>query len=87
MKHYDSALVNFYDPYMRSSIDFKYLGSQFIAGKLNSKLVSTHETRFQKLHSERLKILHPDITKRQKPLTFKQLKDLHNELSVTKKVK
>jgi hypothetical protein len=87
MKHNDRALTNFYDPYLRSSIDFKQIGNQFIVGKPNPKLTSTHETRFQKIYSDRLKQLHPDKAKASRELTYKQLKDMHNELSISKKSK
>ena len=87
MKHGDRSLTNYYDPYLRSSIDFKHIGNQFIVGRPNPKLMSTHETRFQKAHSDRLKQLHPDKKKAPGSLTFKQLKDMHNELSISKKVK
>jgi len=36
LKRSQSAMSNFHDPYLRSSNDFKYVGDQFVVGKLGS---------------------------------------------------
>ncbi len=88
MKRLDPPLKNYFDPYLRSSIDFKHVGQQFLTGKPNPKLIPTHEERFQRVHSDRLKQLHPDKARTPpRQLTFKQLMDLHNELSIPLKKK
>jgi hypothetical protein len=38
LKRSQSAASNLHDPYLRSSNDFKYVGDQFVAGKLGSFL-------------------------------------------------
>jgi hypothetical protein len=67
--------------------DLKYVGDQFIVGKTNPNLQSTHEIRFQRLYSARLKKLHIDKSKEQRALTITELKELHNVLAIPKRAK
>ena len=60
LKRSKSAMSSLHDPYLRSLNDFKYVGDQFIVGKVDPKMKSTHELRFQRLHSARLKKLRSD---------------------------
>jgi hypothetical protein len=75
------------DPHLRYTNELKYVGDQFIVGKVNPNLQATHEIRFQKLYSARLKKLHIDKSKEQRPLSITELKEMHNALAITKKAK
>ncbi len=82
-KRLDPPLNSYFDPYWRSSNDFKHVGQQFLTGKPGPEEISTHEERFQKIYSERLKQLHPDKAKTPpQQLTYKQLMALNKELSI-----
>lgn len=75
------------EPHLRMTQDLKRVGNQFIVGKTDPKLQSTHELRFQRLYSARLRKLHIDKSKEQRALTITELKELHNTLAVTKRTK
>lgn len=51
--------VTLIDPYLTSINDLKYLGDQFVVGKMNPNLKQPHEERFQKMFQARAKKLMP----------------------------
>ena len=59
-------LSTHHDPHLKCTQELKYLGNQFIVGKTDPKLQSTHELRFQRLYSARLRKLHIDKSKEQR---------------------
>lgn len=64
--------------------DFKYTGNQFKVGKLDPKLQSPVEKRFQQAYKNRLMKLSPnwDEIKQIKRLNLHDLKEIHNQLLV-----
>jgi hypothetical protein len=65
--------------------ELKFTGDQFKVGKLDPKMQTPFERKFQKQFEKRLKILagdsSSDDTKKQ-PIKFEDLKEMHNALSV-----
>lgn len=66
--------------------DFKFTGNQFRVGKIDPKLQTTTEKRFQSAYRKRLEKLMPnwEDIKQVKPLNYQELKELHNQLAVVK---
>jgi len=85
LKRPSSSLPNHNDTSLIMTNDLKYVGNQFVVGKVNPNLQSTHEIRFQKLYSARLKKLHINKSKEQRPLTMSELKEMHNALAIAKR--
>lgn len=66
--------------------DFKFTGNQFRVGKIDPKLQTTTEKRFQSAYRKRLEKLMPnwEDVKQVKPLNYQELKEIHNQLAVVK---
>jgi hypothetical protein len=86
-KRSSSSLPFHQETHLRMTQELKYVGNQFIVGKTDPKLQSTHELRFQRLYSARLRKLYINKSREQRPVTITELKEIHNSLAVTKRIK
>ena len=67
--------------------DLKYAGNQFKVGKVDPKMTSVFEQRFQKRFGQKLQVLLPDQAKSPRPFTYEELKQMHTTHAIPKRAK
>ena len=67
--------------------ELKYTDQQFKFGKLDPRAKSPFEERFQKKYIDRLKVLFTNSNRMSMELSYNELKNIHNTLCISKKVK